>query len=1064
MSDILSTNEYLAAVSEATRYVYDKHASSRYELRHLFYLQRFANGQHAFSRYEDLLEQSDSSIVSTKQSDIETLRRTLRLRPIPYNNTQTNPITNKELTKYSPANQLLSYINSALDPAQNVKPVHASSNYLFEEPERELCDKLIFTNQFNSRVVVMANAGFGKTTLVHRIALALSSSHSSTSEADLKLDHSLLQSIVEKTTEGIIPCIITLRDIDNKNEDFTSILIKSVLMILHGRYSRIQISEWLSKIQERLLLLIDGLDELPTESVLPFLTLLEQYITSHGNTRIIMTTRVAGIDDEKTRNKLHSLRFRGRTILPLNEQEAKCFCNLWIKETKSNPELINSLDRIQNEAHLRYLREFLRKPLELVMLLQYLPRQSYSSFNRWDLFYNILWAEITNHVKFNNKQSAYDDECKLLGIIAYHMQVRNKQSLSFADLEELYPTIMSLSFYTDVFETRTSQNDITTIDIWNHLKRLAQNIGIVETIEGTHTVTIPLRSYQEYLTAYACCNLCLEENELSPNPSKAIEPYLNDSNWLGVLGFVISEMECSEYYDLDNFLESLYSSSKSLNRLCELMEVDYFNSREAAKSLCRVKLKKLSLDKEEKLLIEKFMTSRSSFSFHWALTVLHREQFEQKSNLFLEAVSYAYLIESMEKNNNPILKSIELLMSDKDYERVIGAQIIVQIACIKLDEDPLKYERIASFDLTLTNDICNLLRELAIKESSYVYVRALTESFVAQIIDSDTASSILDSQLLEIVSNELYSNEDIIKQHIFSYGYLQADYLRFLTNIVNTVGMFSHQIKISINTNDAQWVETFISALYEVSLDDLAYDQIGIALCLLHIKESIDDFMFKWTEEICKGRESNEVKKDHLTPRESYHFIVVKEAVCDLEANYRNRYVDQRNAVKKSDLYAMENNPTDLFIAGDDLSALMMSMRFYSNGHTIMNNNLAFLIRYLKYDTKTKFGVSREVIIESLLYDGVVNHEAYSTMNLALLHLENGNIDAAKRLTNSMLSRDLIDISKTFWYPIMWRKRKDVEGAFVSVLCHRRCGTEFEDYKGMLMVLQQQRSTWLDAI
>ena len=77
MSEILSTDEYFAAVAEATRYVFDKSSGKRYQLRPLFFLQRFAEGQHAFTRYEDLLEKSDEEYVQTVLPDIEELQRKL---------------------------------------------------------------------------------------------------------------------------------------------------------------------------------------------------------------------------------------------------------------------------------------------------------------------------------------------------------------------------------------------------------------------------------------------------------------------------------------------------------------------------------------------------------------------------------------------------------------------------------------------------------------------------------------------------------------------------------------------------------------------------------------------------------------------------------------------------------------------------------------------------------------------------------------------------------------------------------------------------------------------------
>ena len=570
MSEILNTNEYFASVANATRYVYDKNSGKRYRLRPLFFLQRFAEGQHAFTRYEDLLEKSDNEYIQAASPEHDTMRQILRQ----YSARKLTPIR-PELPHVkkgyqSEAELLLSSITSALDPKQFKDQERNSVDLLMDEP-RDLCNKLLFSTPSSSRVIILANAGFGKTTLIQRIALALSDCGSDVPELDRDIDHSFLSSIEEKELNDIVPCVISLRDKNSGPNSIDSLIINAVISIMQAELSNEAVNEWLKTVRARLVLLIDGLDELPGESVVPFLSELEHYLSLYPGTRVIMTTRVSGIDDDEARAILQKLNFRGRTILPLSDYEAKQFCEQWIQETKSSPDLLKSLERIQTESHLKYLREFIRKPLELVMLLQYLPHQSYASFNRWDLFYNILWAEITNHVKFENKQSVYDDECKFLSFLAFQMQIRNKQSMTFAELETLIPSITKLSFYTDIFGSHSDNCGITATEIWKHLKRIAQNIGTVETVESTKSVTIPLRSYQEYLVAYACCNLCLIDGELYPNPSKLLEPYINETSWLGVLGFVIAGMECNEFADLDLFLSSLYSTNESINSLCDLM-------------------------------------------------------------------------------------------------------------------------------------------------------------------------------------------------------------------------------------------------------------------------------------------------------------------------------------------------------------------------------------------------------------------------------------------------------------------------------------------------------------
>lgn len=1061
MSEILSTDEYFAAVAEATRYVFDKSSGKRYQLRPLFFLQRFAEGQHAFTRYEDLLEKSDEEYVQTVLPDIEELQRKLR----PYSAQRSSLIPKENSAKTAghggKSKDLISNIASAFDSSLFKTRKPELNNYLLEEPARGLCDKLLLTNPLESRVIVMANAGFGKTTLIHRIALALSDK---TDEA-LAMDESFLASIEEDTISNIIPCIISLRDNQDDSFDLEEMIAGSIAGITQRQAGDVAVNDWIKSVRNQLVLLIDGLDELPSDLVLPFMSGLEQYLNRFKTTRIIMTTRVSGIDRDEVKKELVKLRFHGRTILPLNDKEAKQFCEQWISETGSSPDLVKNLERIQSESHLMYLREFMRKPLELVMLLQYLPRQSYSSFNRWDLFYNILWAEITNHVRFEEKQSVFDDECKFLSYIAYQMQIRNKLTLTYKELDELASSIEKLSFYTNLFEITAESCSITVTHIWNHLRVIAQNIGTVETIESTQSVTIPLRSYQEYLSAYACCNLCLTEGELYPNPSKILEPHLNDSNWLGVLGFAIAGMEYSGFAEFDQFLSSLYSSAESINSLSNLIEIDYFNSRDAAKALCRVKFKEASLAKEEKHLLQKCMQSKSSFSFRWALSSLYREAYQAGQKNYIEAVSFAYLIDTVEKSRDPVSMAVELLKSQKEYESTIGAEILILITHIILEEESTESEYFKGYKLEGLDKVYPLLYSLSASTKSFVYVRALAELCIAQAENANVVLPYLDQDLLDVACNYLDSSAEIIKKQIRDTGTLQENTIQQLKDIINVIGLFPYQLGLrSSSQNPNPWIPAFVDALYEQSIDDVDLDQVGIAVCRYHLNGSFDEFMTSWVEDICKGRLSCEVKKDHLTKRENNHFAIVKESISALEAEYHQKRDLTLNHIKRDSLLPLRENPTELFMAGEDDAALELSLRLYRQGIAINNNNLAFLVRFLKYETEELFGIPRWAFLEMLLYDGVKDHEPYSTMNYALALIEKGDVNEGKSLLRSMSAKSMSEIAENFWYPVMWQKRKTSEGAVVCVLAQLAGGVVFPEYKEMLNMIMQQSPIWTSII
>lgn len=196
---------------------------------------------------------------------------------------------------------------------------------------------------------------------------------------------------------------------------------------------------------------------------------------------------------------------------------------------------------------------------------------------------------------------------------------------------------------------------------------------------------------------------------------------------------------------------------------------------------------------------------------------------------------------------------------------------------------------------------------------------------------------------------------------------------------------------------------------------------MGIAVCKYHITGSFEDFMVSWAEDICKGRLSSEVRKDHLTIRENRHFLLVRNSIAKAESDYYSNQELKLNRISVADLQPVSNNPTELFMAGEDSTALELSLKLYREGYTTNNNNLAFLVRFLKYDTEELFGLNRWAFLDALLYDGVKEQEPYSTMNFALSLLERGDLQQAKTMLQAMSAEGLSDIARGFWYPIMWK-------------------------------------------
>lgn len=1106
MSEILTTNKYFAAVSERTSNVFDGNSGEQYSLRSLFFRQRFAKGQYAFLRYADLQTKASESLSAERPEDfgrlIELLSPFSRDMGIHNDSENTKTIIDLQtkidavLRKKPKENArkqdepdsygyndeskmrekgksqvkdygLLGRIQESVNHSRGFRDKQENDS-LYEE-SAENCSSLVFSDPSKSRVIIFAGAGYGKSTLIQRIALAYSYNKDQTDE-EVKIDKEYRESIFKdyksdfgerKEVDTIIPCIVELRTYSAYVHDFDRCIEEAVISYSGEDYGD-SVKAWINNNKQNFLLLIDGLDELTSESAFTFLKSLETYLGNNPNSRVIITTRIAGISGD-VESLLRRMHFSGRTIMPMSEKEARRFCEQWVSATNDSKELLISFDRIQNEVYLNYLREFMRKPLELVMLLRSIPNQSFSSFNRWELFYNILWAEITNHIDFDDKQSIFDDECKLLSFLAYQMQINDKLSLSYDELDNMMPLIQGLSFYSNLLGQEADSDNVDAQCVWNHLKSLAYNIGIVETIEGNKTITIPIRSYQEYLVAYACYNLCLTDGAMYPDPSTILKRHINEASWLGVIGFAIAAMEYSGYSELDDFLTSLYMETENIGSLSTLVEADFSNSRTVAKALCRERFKDYSLSKEEVQLLQKCMTSKSAYSFRWALTSLYKTSFDTGASMYLEAVSYAYIFDCLAKNSDPLVTAFKLINTSVPYENTIAARILVILARIVLNEDTTKEEYLGEYvsNWTIPAEIIYRINTLAEETKSYIFVQALTELWISRIEGSSEIVGYLGDDNQKIAYKTLVDASEEIYYYFSEPNSISADYIHYLKSLINMLGMFP--VKKDANEVDAGvWANAVVGAFYEYARDDIDLDQIAIAICSYHLGASYEELMSFWADDVCKGRSSSQVRKEHLSIRENNHFEMIKDFFADSENEYFRRKQDMLNTLDSSVLDTQ--SPPQLFAGGKDEAALRCSISRYKDGEKSNNNNLAFLIRYLEYDTLPEFGVMRTKFIRMLLKEGVSSGESYSIMNYVLLLLEMEQYSAAKQLLEYISPSEITKISEEFWYPVMWEQRRAAEGAIVCLLANRRDGQHYPEINKMEECVMETHSSWLKIL
>ena len=81
------------------------------------------------------------------------------------------------------------------------------------------------------------------------------------------------------------------------------------------------------------------------------------------------------------------------------------------------------------------------------------------------------------------------------------------------------------------------------------------------------------------------------------------------------------------------------------------------------------------------------------------------------------------MIEAIGKDNNPLAIAVELLQSEKGYEKNIGAELIVLISSVKLDEESVDAKALDSFDFAIPDNLITVLHELSAQKHSYLFER-----------------------------------------------------------------------------------------------------------------------------------------------------------------------------------------------------------------------------------------------------------------------------------------------------------------------------------------------------
>lgn len=963
-----------------------------------------------------------------------------------------------------------------------------SKDFLLFEPDAKKRNRIVWTSEGNdySRVLVLASAGYGKSTLLTRIALFYCSlQHDIRDSEKLEIESEFAAyyklPYSNRRDWNYIPCLIRLRTVKEENASIEQIIQDSIHSYL-PTVAKDDIVRWIGTEQDRLLLLFDGLDELSEDRKRSFLDSLESFLAKkQGSNPIVLSSRVSGLSEQGVNEKLQAMRFHGRTILPLSDNSIISYCKQWINVTQSEDasniaSYLQLVESIQVEEKYKYLRDFMRKPLELTIILKQIVNKALSS-NKWEMFYDMLWWQFTSHVPTSQKQGIFDDTMLFLSIISKSLQDRRTMFFEVGFISELIQNLSLLSFQTTDYIELTEQSIIDKLD------QLASSIGIVEK-DDTHQMisyTFPIRAYQEFLAAYACCHVHVDLSKSRVDPLSALLPHVNDPYWDDVILYSLLDMESNHSYLLDSFKNNLFENCSSPSLLQSIIESKVYIDLSNATTLCRVNFQNGILSEQEFALLDSCLHCDAPYSFNKALLTLYKTNSSINPWSYLDSVSFSLINKVVNRNEQLTIYLHNLLWDAEDYKQYIGAGIISLLSRAALDEAPLVNKTIYNAANENASDVLtrliateeNLFSQLyscATRCKSPIFVYALTEVLMTRLGQTAQIIPFLDRNLLAIV----YPH--VIKEWEKGCSYKKDSCIISLLYIISAfpVSIISAQIPYPFP------LSCFIRALHSFSIYDESLNRMALAVIQLTNGKSFDEFMTEWIWSICRGVSSNKVKNTAVSLREQNHFQLLCEQLYPIEGEYRNYSRKQLNNISDiaSLIWSNGSNASTSPASRTSKHIIDLAVDYYQRAgygkktdkivedlyiklskglfDATASTNLAFLLRNGKIKSPIK-ELSISELIDKLLFPGIQERNSYALMNMALKLIDDGKMSDIDSLLNLMTIEGWNEVVNHWWYPMLWVREHTEEGALVCLMANKYAGIKISDYEEMINILSKRR-------
>jgi hypothetical protein len=306
--------------------------------------------------------------------------------------------------------------------------------------------------------------------------------------------------------------------------------------------------------QGKLLVLFDGLDEVPTELLGQMTTAIKDLVDRYRENRFIASCRIAAY-----RSFQNFSRFTDVPIANFDEQQIRCFIENWFK-SHDQPEWGQECQKRLNSDDHKATRELAQTPLLLTLIcILFLKRGEFPT-KRATLYSEAVWTllaewDASKDIERKQPYKGLDTKCKeiMLAEIAYNNFTSNNLFFQQTEITQQIEQILK--------EMLTDEKRIDGRDV---LRAVEEQHGLLvnryEDIYSFSHLTI-----QEFLTAKH-----IIDNQLDIN--KIVKEHLCDKRWREVFLLLAGLRKADELLKAIDQEASNYMTTPKLQKLLEWVE------------------------------------------------------------------------------------------------------------------------------------------------------------------------------------------------------------------------------------------------------------------------------------------------------------------------------------------------------------------------------------------------------------------------------------------------------------------------------------------------------------